>query len=241
MLSLLQSCTARSLCSFPSVCRRTLATHVPGPSASGVPSTSSAGSSSANGYGTADGPLRPHLGIEVNPNHGLYAFFRKKEKDGKTSYETVEPIDMVADKSGRSWTAPELRRKSFKDLHTLWYVVLRERNLLATQQAEARRIGANEQALSLWTKERRCRKTMARIKYVINERRLAYEGALEIFHKEREGALAEHETALAAAKQRAALKKAAKQAAVEKEKQRERGAEDIAAEGLFETIPGARA
>ena len=36
-----------------------------------------------------DGRLRPHLGIEVNPNHGLYAFFRRvpkekeKDKDGK--------------------------------------------------------------------------------------------------------------------------------------------------------------
>ena len=49
---------------------------------------------------TPEGHLRPHYGIEVNPNHGLYAFFRKKEKDGKVSYETVEPADMTADKSG---------------------------------------------------------------------------------------------------------------------------------------------
>ncbi len=47
-----------------------------------------------------DGPLRPHLEIPVNPNHGLFAFFRKKEKDGKTFYDTVESADMTADKSG---------------------------------------------------------------------------------------------------------------------------------------------
>ena len=31
-----------------------------------------------------------------------------------------------------------------------------------------------------------CRKTMARIKYVINERRLAYEGAVQIIAEDRE-------------------------------------------------------
>ncbi len=62
-----------------------------------MPSTSSAGA-----HGAAEGALRPHLGIEVNPNHGLYAFFRRKEQDGKVSYETVEPTDVVSDKSGAS-------------------------------------------------------------------------------------------------------------------------------------------
>lgn len=96
MFSALPSRAARSLQSLPSAARRTLATHVPAAPAS------AAGSSSASGYGTENGPLRPHLGIEVNPNHGLYAFFRRKEKDGKVSYETVEPVDVVEDKSGAS-------------------------------------------------------------------------------------------------------------------------------------------
>ncbi|KAG8680168.1 54S ribosomal protein L4 mitochondrial [Ceratobasidium sp. 394] len=90
---------------------------------------------------TPEGHLRPHLDIRVNPNHGLYGFFRQVKDDvtGISSYETLVPSHRTNDYSGRAWLASELRRKSFKDLHTLWYVLARERNLLATQEHEARR------------------------------------------------------------------------------------------------------
>ncbi|KAF9220961.1 MRP-L47-domain-containing protein [Gyrodon lividus] len=132
----------------------------------------------ANPDSTAS-PKRPHLGIEVDPNHGLWAFFRKKEVDGVAKYETMEARESLTE-SGRPWTAAELRRKSFKDLHTLWYVLLRERNLLATQKEEARRLGVNNpEALAAPTMDRMCRKSMARLKFVTNERRLHYEKLFE--------------------------------------------------------------
>ncbi|KAG8728912.1 54S ribosomal protein L4 mitochondrial, partial [Ceratobasidium sp. 423] len=73
---------------------------------------------------------------------------------------------------------------SFKDLHTLWYVLARERNLLATQAAEARRIGVDARLFTNVPKrDLRCRKSMARIKQVLNERRLAYDGAVKMFEE----------------------------------------------------------
>ncbi|KAI0056568.1 MRP-L47-domain-containing protein [Artomyces pyxidatus] len=131
----------------------------------------------------AEGALRPHLGIPVNPNHGLYAFFRKKEIDGEITYQSLDNAVDLREAAGRSWSAAELRRKSFRDLHTLWYVLLRERNLLATQREEVRRISGRGGGASGIVGKRvlQCRKSMARIKYVINERRLAYQGAVEIF------------------------------------------------------------
>ena len=42
-----------------------------------------------------------------------------------------------------------MRNKSFKDLHTLWYVALREKNLLATQKEEVRRMGVTSTDLQV--------------------------------------------------------------------------------------------
>lgn len=74
---------------------------------------------------------------------------------------------------------------------------------------------------------------MARIKYVINERRVAYEGALKIFNEQRDEVLKKEDSERVAAEAQAAL--AAQK--VEKEQRRERSAADVAAESLFETVP----
>ncbi|KZT38905.1 hypothetical protein SISSUDRAFT_1046386 [Sistotremastrum suecicum HHB10207 ss-3] len=128
--------------------------------------------------------------IPVNPDHGLWHFFRKFAVDDKkrisdvadrfdgasrVTYKTTQPRDPSRDLSGRSWSAAELRTKSFADLHTLWYLLARERNLLATQKEELRRLEVNHVRItSITAKAFRCRKSQARIKYVLNERRLEY-------------------------------------------------------------------
>ncbi|KAG7088432.1 hypothetical protein E1B28_012425 [Marasmius oreades] len=139
-------------------------------------------------------PVRLGNRVSVREDHGLYGFFRQKEqgKDGKTfvgeaRFETLGgSIYQENVQSGRSWKASELRLKSFHDLHTLWYILLRERNLLATQAEEVRRLGVSPLLFSLSYKMRQCKKSMARIKYVLNERRLAYDGAVKLAEKEKQ-------------------------------------------------------
>ncbi|KAH0586167.1 54S ribosomal protein L4, mitochondrial [Termitomyces sp. J132] len=129
--------------------------------------------------------------VPVREDHGLWGFFRRKENgdelEGEAKYEVVEDPQNRHKQTGRSWKASELRLKSFKDLHTLWYILLRERNLLATQKEEARRMGISDTAVQVSSNRvHHTRKSMARIKAVLNERRLAYEGAVKIVETERD-------------------------------------------------------
>ncbi|KZV70212.1 MRP-L47-domain-containing protein [Peniophora sp. CONT] len=132
------------------------------------------------------GATRPHLGVKVKEDHGLWHFFRKGLNDaGDEVRSAVDVASTFHEKSfGRGWRAEELRRKSFKDLHTLWYVIARERNLLATQAAELHRAGGTLMPPMVRSRIDQCRKSHARIKQVLNERRLAYEGAAAILRAE---------------------------------------------------------
>ncbi|XP_028394233.1 39S ribosomal protein L47, mitochondrial-like [Dendronephthya gigantea] len=85
--------------------------------------------------------------------------------------ETKQPLPEEV-KSGRSWRAGELRQKSNEDLHKLWYILLKERNMLLTVQEEAKR-----QEIVMVSPERlqKVKKSMALIKVVLNERKQAIE------------------------------------------------------------------
>ncbi|KAL5712487.1 hypothetical protein ACHQM5_014655 [Ranunculus cassubicifolius] len=68
---------------------------------------------------------------------------------------------------GRGWKASELRLKSWDDLHKLWYVLLKEKNMLMTQRQML-----HAQNLRFPNPERipKVRKSMCRIKHVLTER-----------------------------------------------------------------------
>ncbi|XP_071939759.1 uncharacterized protein [Coffea arabica] len=68
---------------------------------------------------------------------------------------------------GRGWKASKLRLKSWDDLQKLWFVLLKEKNMLMTQRqmlhAQNLRF-ANPERIS------KVRKSMCRIKHVLTER-----------------------------------------------------------------------
>ncbi|KAG5518528.1 hypothetical protein PMAC_002924 [Pneumocystis sp. 'macacae'] len=119
---------------------------------------------------------------KINPNHGLWDFFRDSEDfPSKKEVLSTPKNDM---KHGRAWMASELRLKSFEDLHRLWYLCLKERNIIATQRHERQRLRIFTGIEEAVKRDRQVRLTMARLKFVLNERIRAWKEAKNIGKKE---------------------------------------------------------
>ncbi|PKI56981.1 39S ribosomal protein L47, mitochondrial [Punica granatum] len=93
----------------------------------------------------------------VTGHNPLEAFF-----EADRSAEDDKPVVY-----GRSWKASELRLKSWDNLHKLWYVLLKEKNMLMSQRQML-----HAQNLRFPNPERlpKVRKSMCRIKQVLTER-----------------------------------------------------------------------
>jgi ribosomal protein L29 len=86
---------------------------------------------------------------------------------------------MSPEHTGTSWSASHLRRKSFDDLHALWLVLYKERNALLTHQTKVSRVRDPTQTRVTTEKMYKVKKSMARIKAVLAERRKAYKASRE--------------------------------------------------------------
>ena len=91
---------------------------------------------------------------------GLEEFFPRAQAPGSDG-----PPPTTA---GRAWRASELRLKGYDDLHGLWFVLLKERNMLETERIRARK---RSEHMENPARLRKVRQSMSRLKTVLRERK----------------------------------------------------------------------
>ncbi|KAH7382471.1 mitochondrial 39-S ribosomal protein L47 (MRP-L47)-domain-containing protein [Phaeosphaeria sp. MPI-PUGE-AT-0046c] len=127
------------------------------------------------------GVFDPRVGLPVptkitqkivgTPDHGLWDFF----KDEQLLQTPVEES-----KHGREWTVGELRSRDFRTLHQLWWICVKERNRLATEKLERRRLDAGYGDVETKERDETVQKTMKAILDTLAERQQAYTEAYEL-------------------------------------------------------------
>ena len=125
-----------------------------------------------------------HSKIEVDENHGLWGFFNKEK--------TLLSLPDELGNHGRAWSVQELRRKSWNDLHCLWWLCLKERNRLATEKVERNRLKAGYGDYESDERDKTIRKTMRAIKHTLTERWYVWEDARKLAQDDPEIVLSEY-------------------------------------------------
>ena len=95
---------------------------------------------------------------------GIQEFWRGSILDPSASGKAIQ----ANQRSGDAWPACILRLKSFQDLHKLWYICLKEKNLLMSERQACRSYGVH-----MWKAHGRLKKvklTMKRILTVVSRR-----------------------------------------------------------------------
>jgi len=82
--------------------------------------------------------------------------------------DTASREQRMKETVGRAWSVKELRRKSFDDLHKLWFVLYKEKNMLLTEANLSRRRGI---VFPQSTRRQKVKKSMGAIKVVLAERK----------------------------------------------------------------------
>ncbi|MCJ1464290.1 54S ribosomal protein L4 mitochondrial [Pseudocyphellaria aurata] len=118
-------------------------------------------------------PVRIRETPKVDENHGLWGFFNKD----RTALSTPEEDNA----HGRPWAVEELRRKSWEDLHSLWWVCVKERNRLATEMHERTRLKAGYGDYEAKARDYAVRTTQRAIKHALTERWYSWEDARKVY------------------------------------------------------------
>ncbi|ANB13036.1 mitochondrial 54S ribosomal protein YmL4 [Sugiyamaella lignohabitans] len=117
-------------------------------------------------------PIPPSVSnIKTKDDHPLWQFFHDKKY-----MRTADELKDV----GEPWSVPQLRRKSFEELHTLWYVCLKERNRLLRESRIYQTW--NDQDLPddpFVTVSETIKTTMWRVRHVLSERSHAWANGIK--------------------------------------------------------------
>uniref|UniRef100_A0A5S6QKV3 Large ribosomal subunit protein uL29m n=1 Tax=Trichuris muris TaxID=70415 RepID=A0A5S6QKV3_TRIMR len=116
--------------------------------------------------------IRPIRSALVN-KHGYSSKFHSSSRllDLSEFFDSPSNWDQQVVKTGRPWRKEELRIKSNSDLHKLWFVLLKERNMLLTMEHAAK-----EEAELFACPERldKVEISMKNLQEVVSERNRAY-------------------------------------------------------------------
>ena len=82
----------------------------------------------------------------------------------------LKALKGAAPDAGNSWSAAQLRLKSWDDLHKLWFVLLKEKLMLKSEFLRYKALGEKVPERGRY---RNVKKSMCRIKFVLTERALA--------------------------------------------------------------------
>jgi large subunit ribosomal protein L47 len=120
-------------------------------------------------------PVKIEEKVTGAPNHGLWGFFKNKRLLQTPLEETSH---------GRSWTVGELRSRDWDTLHQLWWVCVKDRNRLATEKLERKRLGAGYGDQENKERDETVQKTMKAIIDTLAERQQAYQEAYELARRD---------------------------------------------------------
>mmetsp|Transcript_4785 Transcript_4785/g.9674 ORF Transcript_4785/g.9674 Transcript_4785/m.9674 type:complete len:218 (-) Transcript_4785:3103-3756(-) len=119
---------------------------------------------------TAASEMRPARRKRVSP---AAVTDETRERNQRGVLDFLDPSGGAGPSSvGRAWRVEELRAKSFEDLHRVWFLCLKERNVLETEREWCRAnrrhwVGGQSKLVKL-------KDTMARIQTVVGERARQY-------------------------------------------------------------------
>jgi hypothetical protein len=110
-----------------------------------------------NAYSSSACVMKRTIKYDTSSAKNFDAFFEKKDK-----IDEQIPI-------GRGWTSADLRRKSFDDLHRLWFILYKERNMLLSERQKGQRMNTPIAPLDE-SRYMKVKRSMGAIKHVLNER-----------------------------------------------------------------------